>query len=95
MVEGTDLNKSIGVQKNSKKQAREAAAHAHRGKPRPQPSKDCPDKSKTWEKEQEYKKPERHAYSDYPEKHYHDAHKDENKNRDKPNLHYTYPGRHK
>ncbi|WES69442.1 RHS repeat-associated core domain-containing protein [Superficieibacter sp. HKU1] len=82
---GRPQNKS--THHSTRKEAREAAAHAHNGKMRPQPSKNppqnaTPEQLKKWRekwerynKQQKYDKPESHPHSSHPEPHYHEGQK--------------------
>ena len=82
--------RNISVPHGSRKEAKEAAAHAHGGKPKPTPKKDAPSaKRKAYEEQQKYKKPESHPDSAHPESHFHDS----NKSSNSTNVHHTYPTR--
>ena len=82
--------RNIGVQHKSRKEAKEAAAHAHGGKPRPTPPKSATAKRRAYEEQQKYRHPETHPDSAHPEPHFHDSNKSTAKERGKPNVHHTW-----
>lgn len=82
--------KNVGVQHSTRKAAKEAAAHAHGGKPRPTPPKSDKAKRKAYDDAQKYKRPESHPDSAHPEPHFHDSNKVQAKERGKPNVHHTW-----
>jgi RHS repeat-associated protein len=82
--------KNVGVRHNSRKEAKEAAAHAHGGKPRPTPPKSDKAKRKAYDEQQKYKQPETHPDSAHPESHFHDGNKSTAKERGKPNVHHSW-----
>ena len=82
--------KNVGVKHNNRKDAKEAAAHAHGGKPRPTPKKTDTAKRKAYKDAQKYKHPESHPDSAHPEPHFHGSNKDEAKERNKPNVHHSW-----
>jgi RHS repeat-associated protein len=82
--------KNITVKHNSRKAAKEAAAHAHGGKPRPTPPKSDKAKRKAYDDAQKYKKAESHPDSAHPEAHFHDSNKDQAKERGKANVHHSF-----
>ncbi|REK17696.1 MAG: RHS repeat-associated core domain-containing protein [Planctomycetota bacterium] len=82
--------RQISVIHNTKKAAKDTAAHAHGGKPRPTPPKSDKAKRKAYEEQQKYKKPESHPNSDYPETHYHDSNKSTQIKRHGVNRHHKF-----
>ncbi|MEC9691168.1 RHS repeat-associated core domain-containing protein, partial [Escherichia marmotae] len=82
---GRPQNKS--TRHSTRKRAREAAAHAHNGRKRPQPPKNpplnaTPEQLKKWREkwsrynqQQKYSHPESHPDSSHPEPHYHEGQK--------------------
>lgn len=82
---GRPQNKS--THHSTRKGAKEAAAHAHNGKKRPQPPKNpppnaTPEELKKWREkwsrynqQQKYDHPESHPDSSHPEPHYHEGQK--------------------
>uniref|UniRef100_UPI001EF58671 RHS repeat-associated core domain-containing protein n=1 Tax=Snodgrassella communis TaxID=2946699 RepID=UPI001EF58671 len=86
-----------GVRHSSRKKAKEAAAHAHKGKKRPPPTKRPPQNATTsqlerwrrkknrYNQQQDYKIPESHPNSKHPEPHFHEG--------QKPDIHTSAKGR--
>ncbi len=82
--------RNIKIQHKNRKEAKEAAKHAHKGKPRPEPPKKSdPKKKKAYKEQKKYANPERHRGSDHPEPHYHDS----NKSGQPINRHHVFPAR--
>ena len=83
-------NANRGVCHSTRKEAKDAAAHPHPGKKKPEPKKNAPrHKRDEYDEQQKYQSPERHPDSQHPENHFHDADKSNSKN----NNHHTFPKR--
>ena len=85
------LTYNFTIQHSSRKEALEAAAHAHGGKPRPTPSKSDVVKRRAYEEQQQYKSPETHPDSEHPVIHFHDSNKTLMKERQGINRHHAFP----
>jgi RHS repeat-associated protein len=84
--------RNISVRHPTRKRAKEAAAHAHHGKPRPTPKKADKKKRESYDEAQKYKSPEAHRDSEkHPESHFHDSNKSKQQSQKKLNRHHDYP----
>lgn len=82
--------RNISVKHKTRKEAKEAGAHSHHGKPRPTPKKSDKKKREEYKEAQKYKKPERHPKSAHTENHFHDSDKTRKKERKGINVHHTW-----
>ncbi len=84
--------RNISVNHPTRKRAREAAEHAHHGKPRPTPKKTDKKKREAYDEAQKYRSPEAHRDSEkHPESHFHDSNKSSQTAKKKINRHHVYP----